>query len=70
MICPKCGAEAIIAGSRVEVTGDRSWLTKTEVFDVLVYQCRNRRCEANGTAVGEERIKIYDQEEKGGEGNE
>ena len=67
MVCPKCGAEAIIDGTRVEVSGDKSWATQTEVFEVMVYRCRNRRCEANGTEIGEDRIKIYPTEEGGEE---
>lgn len=67
MNCPICGLEAIIKGSRIEVTGDKSVKTQTEVAEVMEYMCRNRRCEKNGTVIGEDRIKIYP---KGGEGDE
>lgn len=68
MICPKCGVEAIIAGTRTEVVGDSSPTTQTEVYEVLSYQCRNAQCTAVGQEIGAEKIKIYPRE--GGESNE
>ena len=63
MNCPKCGVEAVIMGTAVEVRGDESPATQTEVFEVLKYQCRNPQCPNFEQEVGTVRIKTYPREE-------
>lgn len=59
MNCPKCGVEAAIMASRVEVIGDDSPEKQTEVYQVLVYQCRNPQCDCFERDIGEEKIRTY-----------
>ena len=49
MICPKCKTEAAVMAVRQEEQGEKT-------FRVLLFQCRNRRCEQAGKAVGEQRF--------------
>lgn len=62
MKCPKCGVEAAIMGTKTKATGDQSPKTQTEVWTVLVYQCRNPGCNEFGKEVGESQHKIYPEE--------
>lgn len=63
MTCPKCGVEALISGSRMEVSGDNSPETPTVVETVLTYRCRNPQCAECGHEVGESRHRQYPAEE-------
>ena len=49
MICPKCETEAAVMAVRQE---EREGKT----FRVLLFQCRNKRCELAGKVVGERRF--------------
>ncbi len=61
MICPDCGVEAAIMESRYEVEGDQSTKTKTKVFSVLKFQCRNKACTKFQKEIGEIRHEVYTQ---------
>ncbi len=49
MICPKCRTEAAVMAVRQEEQEGKT-------IRVLLFQCRNRRCEQAGKAVGERRF--------------
>lgn len=63
MKCAKCDVEPMISHSQIIVEGDTSPEEKTAVYRKLSFQCRNPKCENYNRTIGEERIKIFSQEE-------
>ncbi len=57
MVCPKCGNEMRIVGSGIEVKGDKSPDTVTEVYHVHRIKCVNPYC--TNKQETEERSLIY-----------
>lgn len=57
MKCPKCGMEAIISASHNQVTGDNSTLTKTRLYRVLTFSCRNPQCENCKKEIGQQKLE-------------
>lgn len=58
MLCPECKTEAAIMESGYEVSGDTSPNTKTRLFAVLKFHCRNPKCPRYGKEIGEERSEV------------
>ena len=61
MRCPQCNTELRIMSSRLEVTGDDSPETPTQVWRVLEMGCVNPQCTKPEPI--EERVRIYPPEE-------
>lgn len=62
MRCPKCGVEAAMMRTRTVAVGDQSPDTQTEIWTVMVYQCRNPGCPQHRKDVGETRHRVYPEE--------
>lgn len=60
MNCEICKNLLTIDKARTEVEGDSSDNTKTKVFTVLAYTCRNPRCANSGRVVKETKNLIYE----------
>lgn len=58
MICPECKTEAAIMESGYEVRGDRAADTKTQLYSVLKFFCRNPKCPQYGKEIGEQKTEI------------
>lgn len=67
MQCPKCSLEAYINSTCTEIEGDDSPQTQTRVYTRMIYHCRNPRCTAYGTSVGEIRHQSYPEQLAGAE---
>lgn len=62
-LCPLCKTQLYIKSSKMEVVGDKSPDTQTEVYTVLSQSCRNPVCDNYGKDVAEIRLKQYPKEE-------
>ena len=58
MICPVCGIEAAIKSSGYEVAGDTAPDTRTQVWSVLHFSCRNPACRMHDREIGTVRHEI------------
>lgn len=58
MKCKSCGLEMFIESSKYEVCGDNSPDTKTEIYSVPYFKCRNPECRGKDELIKGERTAL------------